>query len=57
MYSSINYDELSETFFDSNESFEQPYGCSETNVSLEKVYNMIQAYKAGFDDREYIFDE
>jgi len=56
MYSSVNYDELSTTFIDSNESFEQPYGCTETNVSIEKIYNMIQAYKAGFNDREYKFD-
>ena len=56
MNSSINYSGFNEMFLDSNDDFE-PYGCSETNDSLEKIYNSIQAYKAGFNDREYSFDD
>ena len=56
MNSSINYSGFAEMFLDSNDDFE-PYGCSETNASLEKIHNSIQAYKAGFSDREYTFDD
>ena len=55
MNNSINYSGFVDMFLDSEDDFE-PYGCSDTNESLEKIYNSIQSYKAGFDDREYGFD-
>ena len=33
------------------------YECNETSESIERIYNIIQSYKAGFSDREYNFDE
>lgn len=55
MNSSFNYSGFTEMFLDSNDDYE-PYGCSETNTGLEKIYNNIQSYKADFNDREYTFD-
>jgi hypothetical protein len=43
-------------FLESKEDFE-PYGCNDINESLENIYNSVQAYKAGFNDREYLYDE
>ena len=56
MNNSINCAGFTEMFINSNDEFE-PYGCSETNDSLERIYNSIQTYKAGFNDRDYTFDE
>jgi len=56
MNNSINYSGFTDMFLDSSDDFE-PYGYSETNTSLEKIYNSIQTYKAGFNDREYTFDD
>lgn len=55
MNTSINYSGFVDMFLDSEDDFE-PYGCSETTESLEKIYNSIQSYKAGFSDREYSYD-
>ena len=38
MNSSINYSGFTDMFIDSDDEFE-PYGCSETNDSLERIYN------------------
>jgi len=56
MNNSINYAGFTDMFIESNEDFE-PYGCAEINERLDKIYNNIQAYKAGFNDREYTFDD
>jgi len=56
MNSSINYSGFTDMLTKPSEECE-PYECNETNASLEKVYNSIQTYKAGFSDREYQFDE
>lgn len=56
MNTSINYSGFVDMCLDSDDDFE-PYGYSDTSESLEKVYNCIQSYKAGFNDREYAFDE
>ena len=56
MNSSINYSGFTEMFINSDDEFE-PYGCSETNDSLERIYNSIQTYKTGFNDMEYSFDD
>jgi len=56
MNTSINYSGFTDMFLDSDDDFES-YGCSETNESLERIYNSIQTYKAGFNDREYSFDD
>lgn len=55
MNTSSVYSEFVELFLDSNEDYE-PYGCVETNATLEKIYNYVEAYKAGFNDREYSYD-
>lgn len=56
MNNSINYSGFTDMFFDSNEDFE-PYGFAEVGDSLAKTYNNAQACKAGFNDREYTFDD
>ena len=56
MNASIDHAGFVEMFLDSDDCFE-PYGCSDTNESLERIYNSIQTYKAGFSDREYAFDK
>jgi len=56
MNNSINYSGFTDMFIESNEDFE-PYGYSETNDSLEREYNNVQSYKAGFNDRAYIFND
>lgn len=35
----------------------ESYECNETSESIERIYNIIQSYKAGFSDREYNFYE
>lgn len=55
MNDSINYSGFVDMFLDSNDDFE-PYGCVETNESLERIYNSIESYKAEFSDREYLYD-
>ena len=55
MNTSINYSGFVDSFLDSDDDFE-PYGCSDTNECLEKIYNSIESYKAGFCDREYDYD-
>lgn len=55
MNDSINYSGFTDLFLNTDDDFE-PYGCSETTESLEKIYNSIESYKAGFSDREYIYD-
>ena len=55
MNDSINYSGFVDMLLDSEDDFE-PYGYADTNESLEKIYNSIQSYKAGFNDREYAFD-
>lgn len=54
MESSTHYSTYTEISFDSNNDYES-YGYSEINDSLKDIYNSIQAYKAGFNDREYMF--
>lgn len=56
MNQSVNYSGFVDMFLDSNEDYE-PYGCSEINESLKKLYNSVQAYKTGFNDRHDIYDE
>lgn len=56
MNNSINCSGFVDMFMDSSDDFE-PYGCSEVNESLNKIYDSIQAYKAGFNDREYMYDD
>jgi hypothetical protein len=56
MNNSINYAGFTEMFTESNEDYE-PYGCVDAGESIERIYNNIQSYKAGFGDREYSFDD
>ena len=56
MNDSIEYLAVVDMFLDSNEDFE-PYGCSDTNETLERIENRIQIYRTEFYDREYSYDE
>ena len=56
MNDSIDYLAVVDMFLDSNEDFE-PYGCSDTNETLERIDNHIQTRRAEFNDREYVYDE
>ena len=56
MNNAINCSGFMDMLRDSNEDFE-PYGYSDVNESLQKVYNSVQAYKAGFNDREDVYDD
>ena len=51
-----DYLDITDFAFDSFEEFE-PYDSGDTSESLQRIYNSIQAYKAGFSDREYVYDE
>lgn len=53
MNTKISYSDFTDITHESSEIFE-PYGCSDTSESLQRIYNYIQAYKAGFSDREYV---
>ena len=55
MSATINYANFVDMFLDSDEDFE-PYGCDDINENIEKIYNHVQAYKAAFNDREYVYD-
>lgn len=55
MDTSINYSGFTDLYLEPSENIVS-YECSETNEAIERVYNYIQAYKAGFDDRNYVFD-
>ena len=52
----VNYFNFVDMFLDSNDD-DEPCECSDINESLKKIYNNIQAYKAGFNDREYVYDK
>lgn len=56
MNQSINYSGFTDLYMDSSEDYE-PYGFSEVNESLKRIYNSVETYKAGFNDREYVYDE
>ena len=56
MNQSINYSGFTDMYMDSNEDYE-PYGFGDVNESLARIYNSVETYKAGFSDREYIYDE
>ena len=55
MNDSLNYSGFVDMFLDSEDDYE-PYGCVDTNESLARIYDNIQSYKAGFNDREYAYD-
>lgn len=55
MNNSINYSGFVDILLDADDDYE-PYGFGETSDSLENIYNCIQSYKAGFEDREYVYD-
>lgn len=56
METTSNYSGFTDMFLDSDDDFE-PYGCSETSDSLKRIYDEIESYRAGFEDREYIYDQ
>lgn len=56
MNTSVNDSGLLDMFIDPVEVTES-YECNETSESIERIYNIIQSYKAGFSDREYNFYE
>jgi len=56
MNSSFNYSGFVDMYFESDEKIET-YECRDTTEALVNVYNSIQTYKAGFDDREYVYDK
>ena len=56
MNTSINYSGFVDMFMEPGDNFES-CGYSDTNESIEKIYNYIESYKAGFNDREYTFYE
>ena len=56
MNDSIEYLAVVDMFLDSNEDFE-PYGCSDTSETLERIDNRIPSYRAEFNDLEYACDE
>ena len=56
MNTSINYSGFIDMFTDPDEKLES-YKCNDTNEALEKIYNTVQAYKAGFNDREYVYNK
>lgn len=56
MNTSINYSGFLDMYTNSDDDYE-PYGFGDTTDSLERVYQSIESYKAGFQDREYNFDE
>ena len=47
-----NFDDM---FLNSDDEFES-YGCFDISEYLGGIYHNEQAYKAGFSDREYIYD-
>ena len=56
MNNSINYSDFADMVFDTCEDFE-PYGYSDINESMGKIYGSIQTSKAVLDDRDYLNDE
>jgi len=56
MNDSIDYLAVIDIFLDTNEDFE-PYGCSDTSETLERIGNSIQSYRAEFNDLEYAYEE
>ena len=56
MNNAINCSGFMDMLRDSNEDFE-PYGYSDVNESLQNINNSVQAYKAGFNDGEYVIDD
>ena len=56
MNDSIDYLAVVDMFLDSNEDFE-PYGCSDTSETLERIDNSIQSYRAEFNNLEYAYDK
>ena len=56
MSATINYPGLVDMFMDSDVDFEVN-GVDDINENIVRIYNHIQAYKANFSDREYVFFE
>ena len=56
MNASINYSGFTDLYMDSGNDF-KPYGCNDISETLENVYNIIESFKANFDDRNYAYDE
>lgn len=49
MNQSVNYSGFVDMFLNSNDDYE-PYGCSDINESLIKLYKSVQDYKTGFSE-------
>jgi hypothetical protein len=55
MKTAINSSVFEDMFLELDDDF-GAYDCHEVNESLDRISNLIQANKAGFDDREYVFE-
>ena len=55
MSNTINCSGFDDMFLNSDEDFE-PYGCVDINELIGTIYNNDQTYRAGFNSKEYSYD-